>query len=81
MKTLKINCDGCGITHDVNRDSEAPETATSMGCNWCPNCEDSAEDYYNEWYNYNESDDTETNDPNQLMLISITDDIKQKIEP
>lgn len=22
-----------------------------MGCNWCPCCEDRAEDYYEEWYN------------------------------
>lgn len=72
MKRIKINC-GCGRIHDVKRDKEAPPGATSMGCNWCPDCEDTADDYYDEWYNYNETDYGD--DPNQLMLFSITDNI------
>ena len=77
MKTIKINCD-CGLTHEVRRDKISPESAISMGCNWCPDCEDIADDYYNEWYNFNEdtgTDDTGTDDPMQLMLFSIADEI------
>ena len=47
-----------------------------MGCNWCPKCEDTAEDYYEEWYNTSDGDDDDKgDDPNQLMLFSIADDI------
>lgn len=74
MATIKINCE-CGLSHEVSRDKEAPKNAISMGCNWCPSCEDTADDYYNEWYNYNDDDDDYGDDPNQLMLFSITDDI------
>ena len=86
MNTIKMNCD-CGKVHEVQRDSDAPKNAVSMGCNWCPICEDTAEDYYNEWYNLidNNDDDDTDNKPmlpgdvpdNQLMLFSIADDILQ----
>jgi hypothetical protein len=72
--TIKINCDTCGEIHEVKRDKKAPDNAVSMGCNWCPNCEDKADDYYDEWYNYPDPDD-KGDDPNQLILFSITDDI------
>lgn len=76
MSKIKINCDCCHKTNEVNRDKTAPVNAISMGCNWCPNCEDRADDYYNEWYNYSDGDDDNNGyDPNQLMLFSITDDI------
>jgi len=75
MQKIKINCD-CGLTHEVTRDKEAPKTAISMGCNWCPDCEDTAQDYYEEWYNFNEGGDTDYgDDPKQLMMFSIADDI------
>ncbi|SNR34694.1 hypothetical protein [Lutibacter flavus] len=84
MKTkIKINCD-CGISHEVNRDNEAPKTAISMGCNWCPKCEDTANEYYREWYNYTDDGDSNTNygdDPKQLMMFSIADDILENHEP
>ena len=71
---IKIICDTCGKVHEVNRDKEAPDNAVSMGCNWCPGCEDNAGELYDEWYNYPDPDD-KGDDPNQLMLFSITDDI------
>ena len=83
MNTIKMNCD-CGKVHEVQRDSDAPKNAVSMGCNWCPTCEDTADDYYNEWYNLiDNNDDDSDNKPilpddvpyNQLMLFSIADDI------
>lgn len=77
MRTIKINCEGCLKTHEVSRDKEAPSNATSMTCNWCPDCESSADNYYEEWYNLDDGDNSnyESNDPNQLMLLSITDEI------
>ena len=82
MNTIKMNCD-CGKVHELQRDSDAPKNAISMGCNWCPNCEDTADDYYNEWYNLNNNDDDSENKTilpfdvpdNQLMLFSIVDHI------
>lgn len=84
MITIKMNCD-CGKVHDVPRDLDAPKNAISMGCNWCPSCEDTADDYYNEWYNNNDEGDNysiiEPDVPdNQLMLFSIADDILQNHE-
>jgi len=71
---IKITCETCGKVHEVKRDKEAPENAISMGCNWGPCCEDRAEDYYDEWYNYPDPND-KVDDPHQLVLFSITDDI------
>lgn len=85
MASININCD-CGKVHEVTRDSDTPNNAISMGCNWCPFCEDTADSYYNEWYNFSEGDNTETEevpeDPNQMILFSIADNIllKEDIE-
>ena len=85
MITIKMNCD-CRKVHEVMRDKDAPKNAISMGCNWCPDCEDTAQDYYTEWYNsINDDDGDDDNKPispddvpdNQLMLFSIADDILQ----
>lgn len=81
MATINMNCD-CGYVYrDMPRDEDAPETATSMGCNWCPVCEDTAEDYYDEWYNFDEGGDyDEPGDPQQLMMFSIADEILNKAQ-
>lgn len=77
MVKIKITCEGCSKTHEVNRDNEAPKDAVSMGCNWCPDCEDSAEDYYEEWYNTGgDSKESSPDIPdNQLMMPFIFDEI------
>ena len=54
-QTIEITCEGCNETFTVIRDKDAPEDAISMRCNWCPNCEERAQDYYKEWYNYPET--------------------------
>ena len=72
MATIKINCD-CGKSFDVTRHKEAPASAISMGCNWCPVCMDtvSAHCYYEEWYNESDSEDrAEPTPDNQLMLFT-----------
>lgn len=78
MSRINIKCD-CGVVHDVPRDNDAPKNATSMGCNWCPTCQ-KEDEYYQEWYNYDEAENYEPNDPNQLVLFSIVDDILENHE-
>lgn len=68
MAHINITCDQCHTTHEVYRTNEIPYTVTSMGCNWCPNCE--ANDYYHEWYNHGDDGPTkpDPDDPKQLCM-------------
>ena len=60
------------MTHEVGRTSEIPNHVISMGCNWCPSCEDDADEYYEEWYNDSDNNDTEPTQPiNQLGLFTL----------
>lgn len=81
MATIKITCDTCHKTHEVTRTNEIPEHVVSMGCNWCPSCEDKAQDYYEEWYNGgNDDDDIDSDNDvpiNQLVMPFILDDITE----
>lgn len=79
MIEIKINCEGCGRVHNVYRTPEIPDNVISLGCNWCPVCEDTAEDHYKEWYNYNEGENGEEvpelpNNPNQLVMPFIIEE-------
>ena len=80
LPRINITCETCAKTHDVPRTNEIPSWVISMGCNWCPCCEYRAEDYYEEWYlPENEGDEppppTPTDDPNQLCMPFIFDEI------
>lgn len=79
MGTINLTCETCGRVHEVTRTSEIPDWVISMGCNWCPLCEDRAEDYWEEWYNGNEYDPGNQPPPpipdNQLCLPFIFDEI------
>ena len=83
MSTIQMKCEGhnCFKEHTVKRDNDAPENATSMGCNWCPSCEDeNAYGYWEEWYNFDDEGEDYGDDPNQLMLFSIADEVfKEKV--
>jgi len=46
---IEIHCQGCGKVHDVPRTEEIKPSVHHLVCNWCPECEDQAEDYYTEW--------------------------------
>jgi hypothetical protein len=48
---MELKCEGCQTIHELPRTPEIPSYVVSICCNWCPNCEDSAKDYYREWYN------------------------------
>jgi ssDNA-binding Zn-finger/Zn-ribbon topoisomerase 1 len=76
MTRINITCETCGKVHNVIRTSEIPDNVTSLGCNWCPDCEDRAEGYYEEWYNYDEGGNNPTPDPdpNQMNLFPIYPD-------
>lgn len=65
MSRINITCKGCGKAHSVLRTKEIPDTATSMGCNWCPDCD--SEEEYQEWFNYEPVKEPE--DPAQLKLF------------
>lgn len=52
MKTIKIICEHCNQVFEVRCTSEIPNDVKSLGCNWCPACEDEADEYYHEWYNF-----------------------------
>jgi len=77
MEKINITCDTCHVTHEVNRTSEIPSNVVSLYCNWCPDCEDKATEYYEERYNTNDGDNN-IPDPvpdNQLCLPFILDEI------
>ena len=77
-KRIIIHCQGCNKSHNVRRTDEIPSNVISMSCNWCPDCEDKAEDWYQEWYNYNDNDGSQQNGDipdNQLVLPFILDEI------
>ena len=80
-KRMNITCDTCHKTHSVRRTSEIPEHVISMGCNWCPECEDRAKEYYEEWYNESESGEQPEPVPdNQLVMPFIIEHIPVKIK-
>lgn len=67
MEKINITCDICHNTIEVHRTEEIPEDVTELFCNWCPDCEDYADDYYTERYEYKPI--KESLDPNQLNLL------------
>lgn len=67
MADINIKCKSCNKEFSVLRTPEIPDNVTSLVCNWCPTCEDTAKDYYMEEYRYLEVD--EIKDPNQQSLF------------
>lgn len=83
MSRINITCETCGLVHDVRRTPEIPKNVFSMGCNWCPVCEDRAEDYYEEWYNYNDDGENKVTpepDPRQTNLFPIYPDERDYVK-
>jgi len=68
MINIKLKCNGCDKIHTLNRTNEIPDNIKSLSSNWCPNCEDSANDYYEEFWHENEIDENDTTN-NQLKLM------------
>lgn len=78
---IQLTCEGCGKVHDLRKTDEIPAHVFFMRCNWCPCCEDTAEGYYEEWYDENESaENIPTPVPdNQLCMPFIFDELEIKI--
>lgn len=81
MNKINLYCEGCNTTIEVNRTSEIPDWVISLRCNWCPSCEDSADEYWEEWYypDREGGDLIEIPEPipdNQLCLPFIFDEIE-----
>ncbi len=67
MSNIKIHCQGCIKDFEVIRTEEIPDDVTSLICNWCPSCQDTAKDYYKEEYRYFKVEDKK--DINQQSLF------------
>ena len=50
---IDMTCQTCKTVHEVKKTDEIPDDVIRMTCNWCPQCEDSAEAVYEEWYIFN----------------------------
>lgn len=73
-----MTCQGCGHIYDLKKTEEIPAHVFFMKCNWCPICEESAEDYWEEWWDENEDGGVNPSYPipdNQLCLPFIFDEI------
>lgn len=66
MVKISIHCEGCNKKRNVDRTPEIPDDVTSLKCNWCPECEHTATDYFYEWYCYDFIPEPEN--PNQIKL-------------
>lgn len=85
MERIQLTCQNCKTVHDLTKTEEIPKHVFFMKCNWCPNCEDEADEYYNEWWDKNDNDGTPPPPPvpdNQLTMPFIFEEIGiQKKEP
>lgn len=55
-----MTCETCEQEYNVERLVDSPVNAESMKCNWCPECQDNATDYYKESYYDNNNNLIET---------------------
>ena len=65
---IKLLCECCGVVHELPRTDEIPPEVNSLACNFCCECEDKMNDYYNEWY-IDESELPIVENPNQIQLF------------
>lgn len=84
MKQITLNCESCQKVWHLDKTPEIPEHVFLMKCNWCPNCEDTAEDYYNEWWDEDDNDGSKEQIPvdpiNQLVMPFELDRITKQLE-
>ncbi len=69
MAKINVHCDTCKKMHTVDRTEEIPDEVVALKCNWCPGCEDQAQDYYMEDYLTYEPFHPDLIPPNQLNLF------------
>lgn len=78
MDKIPLICKTCGKAYmvyppDLHPEGYWPEGLQKFYCNWCPDCEDRAQDYYNEWWDDTCFEGYYPPDPNQLKLFSDED--------
>lgn len=84
MDRIKLTCETCNHIWDLPKTEEIPLLVFNMHCNWCPKCEDRAQDYYQEWWDEDENGDPELkpvpiDDPNQLCLPFIFEELENQV--
>lgn len=78
MERIQLTCEWCSKVYDLKKTEEIPKHVFFMKCNWCPACEDTADDYYNEWWDEDDNDGKEQPTPvpdNQLCMPFLFDEI------
>lgn len=80
MSQMKLICEGCNETYDLPKTSEIPAHIFVIRCNWCPKCENTAQDYWEQWWDDDEDGNNGNPLPvpvpdNQLCLPFIFDEI------
>jgi len=81
MSRIKLHCETCNYVHDLEKTPELPAHVFFIHCNWCPLCEERAEDYYQEWWDDNEDGNNRKELPipvpdNQLVMPFIFDELE-----
>lgn len=77
MSKIQLTCQTCQHVYDLNKTPELPAHVFFMKCNWCPLCEDQADDYWQEWW---DEDENANNKPipvgdNQLTMPFVLEEI------
>lgn len=70
--SIKLICNTCNLNYELDRTEEIPEHVTIMRCNWCPMCEEKAQDYYHEYWDEEENKSENIPipvGPNQLQIF------------
>ena len=82
MERIKLTCETCHKVHDLRKTDEIPAHVLFMRCNWCIECEDKAQDYYEEWWDEDENNPDKPQPipvgDNQLCMPFIMDEIGVK---
>lgn len=66
---MKLICRNCKQIHRVKKTPEIPSHINTVETNWCIDCQDEADEPYEEFYIEDDKDE-KINDPNQLNLFS-----------
>lgn len=68
MQQIRLYCEGCNTTYNLDKTSELPAHVFFIRSNFCPKCEDTAQDYYTEWW-----DDSEEGNNGQPLPMPVPD--------
>ncbi len=49
-REIEMRCRGCKKEYTVTRTLDIPENIDRLECNWCPDCEDQAQEDWTEYW-------------------------------